>query len=132
MNFFQLLLLGYKNYWKGAVFLVKNKLYWFFIFPVVLFGGIYWLGTYFKSVESQINYDLLNSSDSIETINELIWTTLQMMFFDAIYIIFTQFTLYIVVVLLSPILAIFTPSLIKTTSKLANISKNEISMRHFG
>ena len=106
MNFFQLLLLGYKNYGKGTVFLFKNKLYWFFIFPIVLFVGIYWLGTYFKTLESQVNYDLIHTSEHIETINELIWTVLQMMFFDAIYIIFTQFTLYIVVVLLSPILAI--------------------------
>jgi CysZ protein len=106
MNFFQLLLLGYKNYWKGTLFLFKNRLYWFFIFPIILFIGIYWLGTYFKSIESQINYNLLNTSDTIQTINELIWTTLQMIFFDTIYIIFTQFTLYIVVVLLSPILAI--------------------------
>lgn len=106
MNFFQLLILGYKNYGKGTVFLFKNKLYWFFIFPIVLFIGIYWLGTYFKTLESQVNYDLIHTSDNIETINELIWTTLQMMFFDAMYIIFTQFTLYIVVVLLSPILAI--------------------------
>lgn len=105
MNFFQLLILGYKNYGKGTLFLFKHKLYWFFIFPIILFLGIYWLGTYFKTLESQVNYDLIHSSDRIETINELIWTTLQMMFFDAMYIIFTQFTLYIVVVLLSPILA---------------------------
>lgn len=106
MNFFQLLLLGYKNYWKGSVFLFKHKLYWFFIFPLVLFGCIYWTGTYFKVLESQINYNLLHTSEHIETINELIWTTLQMIFLDALNIFFTQFTLYIVVVLLSPILAL--------------------------
>jgi len=105
MNFFQLLILGYKNYWKGTAFLLKHKLYWFFIFPLILFLGIYWFGTYFKTLEYNVNYNLLHHSDHIETINELIWTTLQMMFFDAMYIIFTQFTLYIVVVLLSPILA---------------------------
>lgn len=105
MNFFQLLILGYKNYWKGTFFLFKNKLYWFFIFPLILFVGVYWFGTYFKSLEYNVNYNLMHTSSDIETINELIWTTLQMMFFDALYIVFTQFTLYIVVVLLSPILA---------------------------
>jgi len=105
MNFFQLLILGYKNYWKGTFFLIKHKLYWFFIFPLVLFLGIYWFGTYFKTLEYNVNYNLMHNSGNIETINELIWTTLQMMFFDAMSIIFTQFTLYIVVVLLSPILA---------------------------
>ena len=105
MNFFQLLFLGYKNYVKGTVFLFKHKLQWFFIFPVVLFGCIYWLGYYFKSLEIEVNQSLVQTTSQIETINELIWTTLKMMFFDAMYIIFTQFTLYIVVVLLSPILA---------------------------
>ena len=106
MNFFQLLVLGYKNYWKGSVFLFKHKLYWFFVFPLVLFACIYWTGTYFKVLEAQINHNLIHSSHHIETINELIWTTLQMIFLDALNIFFTQFTLYIVVVLLSPILAL--------------------------
>lgn len=105
MNFFQLLFLGYKNYVKGAIFLFKHKLQWFFIFPIILFGCIYWLGTYFKSLELEVNLSLVERSSQIETINELIWTSLEMMFFDAMYIILTQFTLYIVVVLLSPILA---------------------------
>jgi len=113
MNFFQLLLLGYKNYFKGTKFLFKHKLYWFFIFPIVLFIGIYWLGTYFKNLESEINYSLQHTTQKIETINELIWTTLKMMFFDALYIIFTQFTLYIVVVLLSPILAMLSEKIEK-------------------
>jgi len=105
MNFFQLLFLGYKNYVKGIVFLFKHKLQWFFIFPLILFGCIYWLGTFFKSLEHEVSVSLEQTSSQIETINELIWTTLEMMFFDAMYIVFTQFTLYIVVVLLSPILA---------------------------
>jgi len=105
MNFFQLLFLGYKNYIKGTVFLFKNKLQWFFIFPIILFGCIYWLGTYFKSLEFEVNASLEQTSAQISTINELIWTTLKMMFFDGMFIVFTQFTLYIVVVLLSPILA---------------------------
>jgi CysZ protein len=105
MNFFQLLFLGYKNYIKGIIFLFKHKLQWFFIFPIILFAGIYWLGTFFKDLELEVNLDLEQTSNQIETINELIWTTLKMMFFDAMYIIFTQFTLYIVVVLLSPVLA---------------------------
>ena len=105
MNFFQLLFLGYKNYIKGIIFLFKHKLQWFFIFPIILFAGIYWLGTFFKDLELEVNLDLEQTSNQIETINELIWTILKMMFFDAMYIVFTQFTLYIVVVLLSPVLA---------------------------
>lgn len=105
MNFFKLLLLGYKNYFKGAKFLFKHHLYWFFSFPIFLFGGVYLTGTYFKKLEFQINKSLQQTAHEIDSINELIWTVLKMMFYDGLYIIFTQFTLYIVVVLLSPVLA---------------------------
>ena len=105
MNFFQLLFLGYKNYIKGTAFLFKHKLQWFFIFPIVLYVCIYWLGTYFKSLGLETIKDLSEVSSRIDSVNELIWTILEVMSFDALHIIFTQFTLYIVVVLLSPVLA---------------------------
>ncbi len=105
MNFFKQLLLGYKNYFKGTKFLFKHNLWWFFSFPVFLFIGVYLVGTYFKRLEYQIDHGLQQTASQIETINELIWTILKMMFYDGLYIIFTQFTLYIVVVLLSPVLA---------------------------
>ncbi len=105
VKFFKELLIGYKNYWKGSKFLIEHKLLLYFIFPLILFAGVFILGKYFLTIEANINTDLRHSSQQIETINELIWISLKMLFFDALYIIFTQFTLYIVVVLLSPILA---------------------------
>ena len=105
MKFFRELALGYKNYWKGGQFLIEHKLLHYFIFPLILFTGVYILGNYFEQIEDKINVDLHSGSEQIETINTLIWISLKMLFFDALYIIFTQFTLYIVVVLLSPILA---------------------------
>lgn len=106
MIFFRELGIGLKNYWIGTKFLFQHKLYPYFIFPLILFVGIYVLGNYFQNVELSINDTLKSKSEDIGTINELIWISLKMFFFDALYIIFTQFTLYIVVVLLSPILAI--------------------------
>jgi len=52
-----------------------------------------------------------------------------MFFFDALYIIFTQFTLYIVVVLLSPILAILSQKIesILTGNKYPFVFKNLIN-----
>jgi CysZ protein len=105
MNFFKQLFLGYKNYFKGSMFLFKHQLWWFFSFPIFLFIGVYLVGTYFKKLEYDMAQGLQQSASEIETINELIWSILKMMFFDGLYIIFTQFTLYIVVVLLSPVLA---------------------------
>ncbi|MFK8038421.1 MAG: EI24 domain-containing protein [Crocinitomicaceae bacterium] len=106
MKFFKELGIGYKNYWIGTNFLFEHKLLMYFIFPLVLFIGVYVLGNYFQGLEMEINDELRIQSDNIDTINSLIWVSLKMFFFDALYIIFTQFTLYIVVVLLSPILAI--------------------------
>lgn len=105
MNFFRQLLLGYKNYFKGTRFLFKHHLWWFFSFPIFIFIGVYLAGTYFKRLEFEIAQSLQQTASEIETINELIWSILKMMFFESLYIIFTQFTLYIVVVLLSPVLA---------------------------
>ena len=105
LNFFQLLLLGYKNYWKGVKFILTHKLYWYVVFPIVLFLGVYWLGSYFKSVEYSIGANL-NQHDGVNTINGLIWHTFKLLFFYSLNIIFTKFALYIVVVLLSPVLSI--------------------------
>ena len=106
MQFFRELIIGYKNYWRGSKFLIENKLLLYFIFPLILFAGVFILGNYFQNIEADINGELRHSSEEIATINALIGVSLKMLFFDALYIIFTQFTLYIVVVLLSPILAI--------------------------
>ncbi|MCG8575052.1 MAG: hypothetical protein MI810_09235 [Flavobacteriales bacterium] len=106
MNFFQLLLLGYRNYFKGVQFLIKHKLYWFVLFPMVLFAGIYWLGHYFESMEYSVKKELEESGAHIESLNGLVWMTIKMLFFDALYIIFTKFTMYIVVIILSPALSI--------------------------
>lgn len=105
MKFFKELGIGYKNYWVGTKFLFQHKLLAYFIFPLILFVGVYLLGNFFQSVEFDINETLKAKSEDISTINELTWISLKMFFFDALYIIFTQFTLYIVVVLLSPLLA---------------------------
>ena len=105
MQFLKELSIGYKNYWKGSKFLIQNRLLHYFIFPLILFAGVFLLGNYFLQIESNVNIELSQKSEQIETVNSLIWVTLKMIFFDALYIIFTQFTLYIVVVLLSPILA---------------------------
>jgi len=106
LNFFELLLLGYKNYWKGIKFLIQNHLYWFVVFPIILFLGVYWLGSYFKVIEVSIANELLQNGGSITTINGLITYTAKMVFFFSLNVVFTKFALYIVVVILSPVLSI--------------------------
>ncbi len=105
MNFFQLLGLGYKNYITGIVFLIKHKLYWFALFPLILFVGVYWLGTYFESLEYSIGHDIAREAKNLNSLNEVTWRSIQMHIFEVLNIIFTKFTLYIVVVILSPLLS---------------------------
>lgn len=104
MNFFQLLVLGYKNYIHGIRFLITHKLYWFGVFPLVLFIGVYYAGIFFLNLEHSVSQDVVKQSSEIDSINGLVWMTTKMIFFDSLYIVFTKFTLYIVVVLLSPII----------------------------
>jgi len=106
MNFFELLILGYKNYWKGILFLLRHKLYWFVIFPIVIFLGIYWLGSYFYQSQIRISLEISHSASGIATLNEMIWFTAKIIFLDSLSVLFTKFALYIVVVLLAPILSI--------------------------
>jgi CysZ protein len=105
MNFFQLLGLGYKNYIKGIRFLITHKLYWFVLFPLALFAGVYWLGLYFEGVEERIATEISDNATEIDSIRGLTWITIKMLFFDSLYLIFTKFTLYIVVIILSPMLS---------------------------
>jgi CysZ protein len=129
MKFFKELGIGLKNYWLGTKFLFQHRLIIYFVFPLILFIGIYILGNYFQGVELNINEQLKEKSDDIESINGLVWVSLKMFFFDALYIIFTQFTLYIVVVLLSPILAILSQKIetILTGNKYPFIFKNLVN-----
>ena len=104
-NFFQLLGLGLKNYGKGIKFLINHKLYWFAVFPLILFLGVYFVGIYFLNLEKGIGEDIALQSAEIDSLNGIIWLTTKMIFFDALYMVFTKFTLYIVVILLSPLIA---------------------------
>jgi CysZ protein len=106
MGFFKLLGLGFKNYIKGFNFLIKHKLYWFVIFPIIIFVGLYNLGYYFEALEWTISYDLKHKTSEIDSINGLTWMTIKIIFFDQLYYMFTKFTMYFVIILLAPVLAV--------------------------
>lgn len=106
MNFFELLILGYKNYWKGVQFLIRHKLYWYVVFPVVLFVFIYLLGGYFLRLEDRISQELTHTTSGIDSLNEMTWFTAKMIFIDSLHMLFTKFALYIVVIILAPVLTL--------------------------
>lgn len=106
MNFFELLALGYRNYWKGAQFLIRHKLYWYVIFPVVIFALIFLLGQYFHNLEKQLSTNINHQASAIHTLNGMTWFTAKVIFMDSLYILFTKFALYIVVIVLSPVITL--------------------------
>lgn len=106
MRFFKHFILGVKNYWFGIKFILKHRLWWFVIFPIALFIGIYSLGFYFERLEWSISNDIKQNLDEINTINGLIRKTIKIIFFDQLYYLFTKFTMYLVILCLAPVLAI--------------------------
>jgi CysZ protein len=125
MNFFQLLGLGYKNYLYGIKFLVEHRLYWYILFPLILFIGVYLLGYYFENLEHEVGLELKEHRQRITTLNGILWISIKMLFFDSMYTIFTKFTLYIVVIILSPILALLSERI----EKIITGNKYKFSLR---
>lgn len=64
------------------------------------------MGQYFEVLEIRVGNDIKSSGREIDTIRGLTWKTLHIIFLDSLAIIFTKFTMYIVVILLSPITAL--------------------------
>lgn len=119
--FFKDLFIGYKNYIKGFFFLFNHQLYWTFLYPIFLFAFLYWGGTYFKSIEDQLSQDLILKTQGIVHINEMVWSVLSVALFDALYVVLTQFTLYVMVVLMSPVLSYLSE---KIEGKLGESTQN--------
>ncbi|MEZ4937468.1 MAG: EI24 domain-containing protein [Crocinitomicaceae bacterium] len=94
---------GVSSYLEGAKFIFKHKLWYYFIFPAILSIGIFLLGQYFVSLEVDINEKL--KANNPENLNELIWLNIELVISDGFYVIFTKFTKYIVIIILSPLLA---------------------------
>lgn len=44
MQFFKLFFLGFGMFWKGLAFLFRNRLAWFFLFPLIVNVLLWWLG----------------------------------------------------------------------------------------
>ncbi|MBD3637678.1 MAG: EI24 domain-containing protein [Crocinitomicaceae bacterium] len=106
MRFFKLFALGIKNYWGGLRFLIQHKLYWYVVFPIILFVGIFLLGHYFKQIEFSISEDVKQNIENINTLHGLIRKTLRIIFFDQLHFLFTKFTMYFVIMCLAPVLAV--------------------------
>jgi len=92
-------ILGIKCHFKALKFLFKHKFWWYSLVPFVVFTGIYSLGFYLGGLENQT----LPSED--DDILKSIWYYL----FNGIVLLLSyallNFTRYIVIILISPVLS---------------------------
>lgn len=104
MKFLNHLALGYKSYYEAIKVILRYNLWWFFLFPLALSVGIYYLGEYLDSFQYEnFSTEKLNE---IENINELTWLIIKTSFWVTLGYLGMKFTKYLVVIILSPVLAI--------------------------
>lgn len=96
MAFFHELRLGFISFWKALKFIRTHRLYWYMLIPAALMPGIYALGAYI--LKRPVDVEL-------ESVNDIIWFVLGQLFQISMAILFMKFTKYLVVLLLSPMLA---------------------------
>lgn len=100
MKFLKDLKLGYVSYIEAFKFIKVHKLWYYFIFPVLLFLGIYYLGFVFQELKHEIII-----YDDMGLIRK-IW----LMFLRSVYallaVVMFSFMRYILIILLSPVLSI--------------------------
>lgn len=100
MNFIKDLKLGYTSYIEAFKFIKVHKLWYYFIFPVLLFLGIYYLGFVFQELKHEI---IINEEMGLF---KKIWLMFLRSLYALLAIVMLSFMRYILIILLSPILSI--------------------------
>lgn len=96
MQFFKEFGIGIKAYWKAFLFMREHKLFWYILIPAVLMLGIYQIGYLLKTHHFEAD---------TRTMNGIVWYLIQLMIEIAIALTLMKFSKYLVVALLSPLLA---------------------------
>lgn len=96
MQFLKDLFLGLRSYWKAILFVKRHKLYWYILIPAVFMIGIYKLG---EMIQAK------NYTPHVSNMNEIVWFMLQLLFEISIALLLMNFAKYLVVIILSPLLA---------------------------
>jgi len=96
MRFLKNLLVGLRAYLKAIRFIREHKLYWYILIPAVLMLGIYKIGEHIQ--QKAVHVEVTN-------MNEIIWFLIHMMIEISIALLLMNFAKYLVVIILSPLLA---------------------------
>jgi CysZ protein len=96
MKFIQDIIFGFQMHWKSLRFIFLNHLYFFIIIPMALMMMLYGIGQL-----------ILNRKIDVQTasVNEIIWLFVDLVLEIGISVIFMEFAKYVVVIVLSPLLA---------------------------
>lgn len=85
-----------RSYIKAFELIIQHKMYWYALLPAVLMLGIYQLGDYL--LHRHVNVE-------IHTYNDIIWYQMHLLAELSIALLFLEFSKYLVVTLLSPLLS---------------------------
>lgn len=87
-----------RGYVDGALFVAKHRLWLYLIVPVVLSVGIYYLGEYYDDLSKEVKVEA-------KDLRELMLVLMEKLVFKMLYYLFHESTKYIVIMLLSPVIA---------------------------
>jgi len=93
--------LGLRSYRDSVYFVVEHKMWPYFIVPLVLFGGIIYLGFQMEAGEKEAKLAIEGAGFFY-----MIWSWIKMAFYFVMSYLFLQLTRYIMLMVLSPLLAI--------------------------
>ena len=95
MRFIKEFFIGIYTYWEAILFIKKHNLYLFVVFPLILMIGIYHFG---YLIQNHIY------TKNVNTMNDITWYLIRLFFEISISLIFMNFSKYLMVALLSPLL----------------------------
>lgn len=95
------LLLGYRSYLNALKFIKEHKLYIYFLLPILLFVGIYYLGFAFEAWKNEAAQTSTDAGFWLK-----IWNAIVYGFYTAMAYLVFKFMRYILIICLSPILSI--------------------------
>lgn len=95
------LFLGYRSYINALKFIKEHKLYVYFLFPILLFVGIYYLGFAFEEWKNEAAKSTTQDGFWLK-----IWNAIIYGFYTAMAYLVFKFMRYILIVCLSPLLSV--------------------------
>jgi CysZ protein len=102
MGFIKDFKLGVNSYINAVKFIKEHKLWIYFLFPVLIFCGMYYLGYTFDDLEKEYSVSAADDTGMIKKV----WFFLVSGFFFLMSSVIFNFMRYIIIILISPVLSV--------------------------